>query len=788
MFTSIRTKLLLSFFTTILVTTCVLCVVVGVASRESAIETFYASSLKEMRLIESAIDIFFDGARESIAVLSKAPAVRAADDSITSYAGTQTAGRGENSAKGRTELAMKELFSLLQGGHPEYAEIYMGTKWGGYASSSDSDIPSGFDPRVRPWYRQAMSAPGQVVLSPAYLSWTGSPVVACAMTVQNAEQETVGCVSIDVSLHSLTELIHNTPLGETGYVLLVQGDGTILANPKHAKMNMKKMSETGVPALAQLHAMKEGRAEVEMDGKAWYVQMSSLKGVDWKLIGVIEKDEVLRPFTSMLKNMLLAGLGATILMSVLTALLGTLLIRPVIAMTAAVREFNGDLTRRLPVSTRDEVGELGRWLNRFFEQLERMISELSTRTNSLKISSADLNSMATQLADNAASASTRTTHVAEGAERMNGNMNSVAAASEQASTNVNTVAASMEEMTATVRDIASNSETARDIAQKAVAEVNGTAERIDLLGNAVNEIGKVTEMITEISEQTNLLALNATIEAARAGEAGKGFAVVANEIKELARQTAQATGEIRSKIETIQTTTGDTVHEISQVAKVIGEVNEIVAVIAAAVEEQSATSFEIVTNLKQASQGIQEVNENVANTTLVTGAISADIGDVSRSVRQVHDVSVQVNAQAQDLSDLSERLERLTGQFKTSPPSFDLAKVRAAHMQWRTRLEAVINGHQEADPDSVASDHECAFGQWLFGPDGQQFTDSPHYPGLVEHHKRIHDYARQIMVCIRKNEQDRGVALLKEMEKTRMQFFEILDAFHAQSTWKESAD
>ena len=73
-----------------------------------------------------------------------------------------------------------------------------------------------------------------MVLSPAYLSWTGSPVVACAMTVQNAEQETVGCVSIDVSLHSLTELIHNTPLGETGYVLLVQGDGTILANPKHA--------------------------------------------------------------------------------------------------------------------------------------------------------------------------------------------------------------------------------------------------------------------------------------------------------------------------------------------------------------------------------------------------------------------------------------------------------------------------------------------------------------------------------------------------------------------------
>lgn len=785
MFSSIRSKLIALFFLMIFVTTCIFCIIVGINNKKSVVDSFYKSSLEQMTLIEKSIIIFINGAKDNISFLAQNPTSQTADASIISYADMQKDAPQKELIKGPVEQRITELFSSLQSGNTEYAEVYLGTRWGGYATSGEG-VPPGFDPRVRPWYTRAMATPGQVIMSPAYLSWTKSPVVACAMTVQNASQEIIGCVSIDLNLDVLTDLIHETPLGKTGYVLLVQDDGTILAHPKHAELNMKKMSEAGIPALAQLDAMQEGQVEVEMDGQEWYAQVKTLHGLNWKLVGVIEKSEIMQSFLSILKQMLLTGLVLTIVMSLCAAFFSGLLLRPVSAMTATIREIKGDLTKRLPVSTNDEVGELGRWFNTFLEQLEQIIGELGARTNSLQISSTDLNSLANQMTTNAADTSSRASHVADGAEHMNNNMNSVAAASEQASTNVNAVASAMEEMLATVREIASNSENARSIAQKAAAEANGTVERVNLLGGAVNEIGKVTEMITEISEQTNLLALNATIEAARAGEAGKGFAVVANEIKELARQTAQATGEIETKIEAIQSGTSDTVNEIAYITRIIGEVNDIVAVIAAAVEEQSAASAEIVDNLRQASQGIQEVNENVAKTTLVTGKISSDIGTASLSAQEMHGISSQVSTQAQELFDLSGRLERITKQFKTTPPSFDLAKVRAAHMQWRTRLEAVINGHQESDPASVTSDHECAFGKWLFGPDGQQFTTNPYYPALVEDHKRIHDYAHQIMVLIQQGQRDKGVALMQELERTRIKFFEILDDFYIQSTWKNA--
>lgn len=156
-------------------------------------------------------------------------------------------------------------------------------------------------------------------------------------------------------------------------------------------------------------------------------------------------------------------------------------------------------------------------------------------------------------------------------------------------------------MTTTINEIAQNTEKANTITGEAVSEAKGASDNVDELGSAAQEISKVTETVTEISEQTNLLALNATIEAARAGDAGKGFAVVANEIKELARQTAEATQDIKRRIEGIQDSTSGTVTKIQQISKVINDVNDIVSTIASSVEEQSVTTKEIATNVAQAS-------------------------------------------------------------------------------------------------------------------------------------------------------------------------------------------
>ncbi len=366
--------------------------------------------------------------------------------------------------------------------------------------------------------------------------------------------------------------------------------------------------------------------------------------------------------------MLLVILAIGILMGIVMAwVIGRNITRPVNDAVDGLRDIaegEGDLTKRLEVYSKDEVGELATWFNAFLDKLQAIIKEITDKAKQLGSSSDGLASLSTQMSSGAENMSSKSNTVASAAEEMSVSLQSVAAAMEQASTNVNMVAAATEEMTSTVNEIAEQSEKGRSIANDAVSQAQNTSVKVNELGEAAKAISKVTEVITEISEQTNLLALNATIEAARAGEAGKGFAVVANEIKELAKQTAQATQEIKSKIAGIQDSTSNTVNEIGQITRVIKDVNDIVAAIASATEEQLAATKEIAGNIGQASAGIQEVNENLSQSSAVSGEIAKDILNVNQESAEMSNSSSQINMSAKALSTLADELNSMVGRFK----------------------------------------------------------------------------------------------------------------------------
>jgi methyl-accepting chemotaxis protein len=339
-------------------------------------------------------------------------------------------------------------------------------------------------------------------------------------------------------------------------------------------------------------------------------------------------------------------------------------IKRTVDMIKDIAQGEGDLTRRLDASAKDEIGDLARWFNSFVEKLQGIIKQIAGNAKTLAGSSTELSATASQLASGAEETTNQSATVASAAEEMATNMNNMAAATEQMTTNVKTVAAATEEMTASIAEIAKNAEQASTVAGNAATMAQSSNETIGQLGTAADEIGKVIQVIQDIAEQTNLLALNATIEAARAGDAGRGFAVVATEVKELAKQTAEATEDIRARIEGIQSSTGLAIKSIGSISEVIQQVNEISRTIASAVEEQSVTTKEIAQNVAQTSSAAETVSVGVSQSATASKEITQNIAGVDQAAKQTAAGAAQTQTAGVELSKLAEELQSLVGQFK----------------------------------------------------------------------------------------------------------------------------
>ncbi len=408
----------------------------------------------------------------------------------------------------------------------------------------------------------------------------------------------------------------------------------------------------------------------------------------------------------------------------------------------------GDLTKRLQIYTKDEMGELTTEFNIFIEKLRVIMKELADTTNSLSRSSEELSSVSAQMDSSAEEMSSQADMVAASSEQVSASVVTVASATDQANSSlsniasmteemsstfnnvagfanktsdnvrrmaksgedmraqINTVASAVEEMTASLNEVAKNTVKGSRISQNASRRTEQISARMDALVASSGQIGKVIGVIKDIADQTNMLALNATIEAAGAGDAGKGFAVVAGEVKELARQTADATDEISGQIENIQKSVNDVFQAIEDIYNVISENASVNEMIAASVEEQTATANEISKSAAKAAQTVRNVADDANESANLVGEIakSADetsgaAAEIARNIdemlRGIKEVARSSSEASQGVDDISGNIQGISTASKqtamsasqTSKSSKELAEMASALTQIVSRFK-----------------------------------------------------------------------------------------------------
>ena len=456
----------------------------------------------------------------------------------------------------------------------------------------------------------------------------------------------------------IKKFLSNMKIGK-GYFYMYKEDGGILFHPT---LDSTKNLFDIVP---EFRNQQDGAFTYTINGVKRFARTALIK--DWGVYLAIDQDE--KDINGgldhkMIQANIFAGFCVVFSGVLVTIFLVRSINRPLRDLAEKSHKVgDGDYTVEFHSENKDAIGKLTNSLGTMVGKSKDMIADIVSSSTTLREASGQLLNISEQLVASADSTTTIANETADSATGASSNMDSISAAMEESATNLEIIAAASEEMGSTIKEIAENSSKARLTTESAVATTQKSREAIRGLGEAANSIGKVTETITAISDQTNLLALNATIEAARAGEAGRGFAVVANEIKELARQTSSATGQIKSAITGIQSQTEETIMDIEVISKVISEVNTIVTTIVTAVEEQAATTSEIAKNVNQASMGINEINENVATCSHLTNSMSEGVEQVKTRSIAVKDNSEELRVSASSLSVLSEKLTSLVSRF-----------------------------------------------------------------------------------------------------------------------------
>lgn len=687
----IKAKLILSFVSLIVSSLLLMGIIIyGVVANQTKKD--YTSSIhRELVQVNTGIENQLTLIQENTLMLSQDSLLQELDSRITSYVDKEDPSGIVKMTPLGNDPYEAEVYITLQKfteSHPEIQSISLGVEEnGGYLRYPASDRKNGYDARTRDWYKLGLEHPDQPYLNTdVYFGSDGTNCIQSLSAIKNASGKVTGVISLDVHLDVLTKMIESIKIGKNGYVIMVDKNGTILANPKDESLVSKNISELNISQLEDLNNIKAPFEAKMSDGKDYYISIERPEdlnsSLNWIYVCFVEKSEFLSSAKSIGMITILFIAFFVTLSVVITILIAKKISNPITNIASYLRVMgNGDFSAEIDAKylmSNSEIGEIAKSTKSMQVSLKEMLSTIQDYSNAINIKAENLHNVAETVASSSEEVANAAQEVSKGTEQQSNNLIDI-------TNTLSNFARAIETMTITLTDIQEKANSINTLASEgnnnmgelvlSVESVGGSfkefEEKIRVLGQNVKQINEITTLIDSIAEQTNLLALNAAIEAARAGESGKGFAVVADEIRKLAEQSKNSANEIAHLLSNITNDTGvilkncdsmkvELDNQLTGINSTIKSFKEIVGEIKNVIPEINKA----YSSAKNINQEKENILERVESTSAISEETSAASEEIAASSEEMNATAVSLFSTVENLRDMAKDMINQVSKFK----------------------------------------------------------------------------------------------------------------------------